>query len=82
MTGTKEKLEVMVSTLTEQSLKLEEVSDEIEVHVYGAVLARFLKLYRFTSVCSKEDNFSDFLFAYLEDRPIKGSTLNGKNLLQ
>ena len=31
MTDTKEKLEVMVSNLTEQSLKLEEVAEEIEV---------------------------------------------------
>ena len=31
VTDTKEKLEVMVSNLTEQSLKLEEVAEEIEV---------------------------------------------------
>ena len=36
VTDTKEKLEVMVSTLTEQSLKLEEVADEIEVNIYSA----------------------------------------------
>ena len=41
------------------------------------------QLGRFTAILYKEDNFCDFLFAFLSTKPLlkKGSTLNGKNLL-
>ena len=37
----------------------------------------------FSAMFSKEDNFRDFLFAYLEDEASQmGSNQKGKNLLQ